>query len=375
MDMFAFDTTELGITARILTDGSLTGHDFIWVDALRDDIARDPVAWQQQIFHSTGVRIDEFHMTDILNAQHPSSFDLTNEYEILIFRKLMSSNTPGTSLNPANLTTLPVVFILTDRALVTVRDSSSQTFSSFRQRLTQQCDEPNSRSMRLPTSTLDLTLRILNALVDKYLELRLPLTQRIDDWQNLLLRGNHRFKEWQRLLNERLALHNLENLCEEQVDSLQELRDSYLDRQSGPQHTNVEPQTRRDLILVRINDLTEHVSRVQSHVSRLENALKSAVELHFSATSNQTNETMRFLAIITAIFSPLTLLTGIYGMNFDIMPGLHNPHGFWFMLGGMLLTTFGLLYYFHRRQLVGRGERSVIDLLTRELISKEPPEA
>lgn len=375
MDMFAFDTTEMGITARILTDGSSAGHDFIWIDTLREDISHDAVAWQQDVLQKAGIRIDEFHMADILNTQHPSHFDLTNEYEVLIFRKLMSSNTPGTSLNPANLTTSPVVFILTERVLITVRDSNSQTFSNFRQRLTQHCNEPNSRSMRLPTSTLDLTLRILNALVDKYLELRLPLTQRIDDWQNLLLRGNHRFKEWQRLLNERLALHNLENLCEEQSDALQELRDSYLDQQSGPQHTNTEPQIRRDLILVRINDLSEHVSRVQSHVLRLENALKSAIELHFSATSNQTNETMRFLAIITAIFSPLTLLTGIYGMNFDIMPGLHNPHGFWFMIGGMLLTTFSLLYYFHRRQLVGRGERSVIDLLTRELTSKKPPEA
>lgn len=375
MDIFAFDASELGITARVINDGTLAGHDFIWIDALRDDVAKSPAAWQQTILQSTGLRIDEFHMTDLLNAQHPSYFDLTNEYELLIFRKLMSSNTPGTSLNPANLTTSPVAFVITDRVLITVRDANSQTFTSFRQRLTQQCTEPNSRTMRLPTSTLDLTLRILNVLVDKYLELRLPLTQRIDDWQNLLLRGNHRFKEWQRLLNERLGLHNLENLCEEQADALQELRDSYLDQQSGPQHISTEPQNRRDLILVRINDLSEHVSRVQSHVSRLEDALKSAVELHFSATSNQTNETMRFLAIITAIFSPLTLLTGIYGMNFDIMPGLHNPHGFWFMLGGMLLTTFGLLYYFHRRQLVGRGERSVIDLLTRELISKEPPEA
>lgn len=69
---------------------------------------------------------------------------------------------------------------------------------------------------------------------------------------------------------------------------------------------------------------------------------------------------MRILAIITAVFAPLTLLTGIYGMNFEFIPGLKSPVGFWIMLGVMLLSTILLLYYFYRQHLVGRGEKSVI---------------
>lgn len=62
-----------------------------------------------------------------------------------------------------------------------------------------------------------------------------------------------------------------------------------------------------------------HVERVQKHTLRLRNAIQSAIDLHFSAIANQTNENMRILAIITAIFAPLTLLTGIYGMNFEFI--------------------------------------------------------
>lgn len=64
------------------------------------------------------------------------------------------------------------------------------------------------------------------------------------------------------------------------------------------------------------------------HTLRLRSAIQSAIDLHFSAIANQTNENMRILAIITAVFAPLTLLTGIYGMNFEFIPGLKSPVGF-----------------------------------------------
>ena len=117
---------------------------------------------------------------------------------------------------------------------------------------------------------------------------------------------------------------------------------------------------------MRIHDLSNHIERIQKHTARFSSAIKAAIELHFSAISNQTNENMRILAIITAVFAPLTLLTGIYGMNFEFIPGLASPHGFWIMLGLMLLTTMLLIYYFYRRHLVGRGEKSVIDLLAQK---------
>ena len=120
-------------------------------------------------------------------------------------------------------------------------------------------------------------------------------------------------------------------------------------------------------MLVRLNDLIEHASRVQKHASRLQTSLKAAVDLHFSASANQTNETMRFLAILTAIFAPLTLLTGVYGMNFDVIPGLHNPRGFWFLLVGMVVVTVSLLYYFYRNRIVNRSEKSIAQLLSGEM--------
>jgi magnesium transporter len=69
-----------------------------------------------------------------------------------------------------------------------------------------------------------------------------------------------------------------------------------------------------------------------------------------SSVSNRMNEVMKTLTIITTIFVPLTFLTGVYGMNFDVLPGKTNPLGFWELCGIMLILVISLLYYFRRRK-------------------------
>ena len=59
------------------------------------------------------------------------------------------------------------------------------------------------------------------------------------------------------------------------------------------------------------------------------------MQLHFASVTHRTSEIMRVLTLITAIFMPLTLITGIFGMNFEMIPGLHSRWGFWLSLGGM----------------------------------------
>jgi Mg2+ and Co2+ transporter CorA len=83
------------------------------------------------------------------------------------------------------------------------------------------------------------------------------------------------------------------------------------------------------------------------------------VQLHFSATAHRTNQIMRTLTVLTAIFMPLTLITGIFGMNFEVMPGIHSPSGFWWTMGTMAFIALGLVTFFRaRRYLEETGLRS-----------------
>ena len=66
--------------------------------------------------------------------------------------------------------------------------------------------------------------------------------------------------------------------------------------------------------------------------------------------AHRTNRTMRTLTLITALFMPLTLITGIFGMNFERMPWLHEPDGFWWSLGlmGAVVVVLGAVWQLSR---------------------------
>jgi magnesium transporter len=109
----------------------------------------------------------------------------------------------------------------------------------------------------------------------------------------------------------------------------------------------------RELLRVRSRDVHEHIERVLGHVRRLESSAESAVQMHFSAQGSRTNDIMRTLTVLTAIFLPLNLITGIFGMNFDALPLIHTATGFWVAFLLMLGVAGGLVWLFWRKRYLG----------------------
>lgn len=104
-------------------------------------------------------------------------------------------------------------------------------------------------------------------------------------------------------------------------------------------------------------DEFERVSELQDHaLTSLEAAqslLESVLEIHRGAVADQTNEIVRVLTVFSAVMLPLGLIAGIWGMNFDEIPGAGAEWGFWILLGAMALLALGLWTYFARRGFVG----------------------
>ncbi|MFC7298380.1 magnesium transporter CorA family protein [Herminiimonas aquatilis] len=332
---------------------------FLWIDATHDEVANNPELWRNAIEHATATRIYDLHLQDVINQKHPSYFDSTQDYAMVVFRKLsFNADLPSVESNiddderrkipPAlsKLMTQPVTFLLMGRALVTVHAANSRTIEATRARLLEYKYKPegNTQHNRPPTSPAELALRLLNAMVDQYLDLRQPLTGQIDRWQRALLNPRRAFQDWTALLDARIELRKLDHLCEEQHDALQELRDYLVDNNQGANNRA------QDLLLVRVHDVMEHINRVLNHARRLEASIESAVQIHFSAMAHRTSEIMRTLTVITALFMPLTVITGIFGMNFVDMPLLQDRSGFWIAMGLMVVIVVGLLIFFRRRR-------------------------
>lgn len=108
------------------------------------------------------------------------------------------------------------------------------------------------------------------------------------------------------------------------------------------------------MLKVRSRDVLEHIERVVHHVERLEQSAETAVQMHFNAQSNRTNEVMRTLTVLTAIFLPLNLITGFFGMNFEHFPALHTESGLWWTEVFMLLVVVVLAVVFWRKRYLGQ---------------------
>ena len=195
-------------------------------------------------------------------------------------------------------------------------------------------------------------LRMLNVVVDGYLELRKQLAGELGQWQESLLRPRGEKADWRALMLARAELHRLEDLCEDQQDALQEWLDTAR-AQPAPWHT----QTERDALVARANDVIEHVGRVVHQVRRMEQGAEAAVQIHFSAQSHRANNIMRTLTALTAIFLPLNLIAGIFGMNFEFIPWLHQASAFWWTLGSMATIALAMgLVFWRKRYLARTGE-------------------
>ena len=92
--------------------------------------------------------------------------------------------------------------------------------------------------------------------------------------------------------------------------------------------------------------LSRNNSFADRTVERLEKHLTDVQQRYDTIQQEKTNKRLAVLTVISAIFLPLTLLAGIYGMNFDVMPELHFPYAYPVTLGVMALVAVGLYRYF-----------------------------
>ncbi|WP_066565458.1 magnesium/cobalt transporter CorA [Snodgrassella sp. CFCC 13594] len=101
---------------------------------------------------------------------------------------------------------------------------------------------------------------------------------------------------------------------------------------------------------VYLRDVYDHSLQLMESLDGSRDMVMSMMDIHLSYQSNRLNKQMRVLTVITILFMPLTVITGIYGMNFDFMPELHWHYGYFAVLGCMALIIASLLLFFAKRR-------------------------
>ena len=374
--MRCFHIQPQGVTELSVCPTLAPAQGFIWLACGRREFEVELASVQSSLLALTGRSLLDLHTSDLLNNQLPSHFDYTSDYDVLVFRRLTAGqtetdlNAPGTPLNQPQrrggppvlrrIDTSPVGFAVFDKVVLSVHPAGCAVLDHYAQRMlsTTSASPPQagtrSTGNHLPTGPADLMLRVVNHMVDGYLDLRRELTRQLDHWQTELLKPRAKFLNWSALLDARMSLHQLDDICEDQHSAVLDWIESL---SSWEANEDTGGQRGLELLRVRSRDVLEHIERVVHHVRRLEQNAEAAVQMHFSLQSNRTNDIMRTLTVLTAVFLPLNLIAGIFGMNFEFIPLVHRQGGFWWAMGTMIVTAAGLSAFFWRKRYIERSGR------------------
>jgi magnesium transporter len=99
-----------------------------------------------------------------------------------------------------------------------------------------------------------------------------------------------------------------------------------------------------------LRDVYDHTIHVVDTIETFRDMISGMLDIYLSSVSNRMNEVMKVLTIIATIFIPLTLIAGIYGMNFQYMPELGWPWGYPMVWLVRLVIGALMLVYFRRRK-------------------------
>lgn len=211
------------------------------------------------------------------------------------------------------------------------------TFHAFHSRSVEAVKGNVRRNPHSMGRSMDFLLhQIVDRLIDNYLPKLEIIEDKIDEVESSVL-ADPKPEQLTRIFDLRRSVSHLKRIATQEREVLIQIS-----RGDFPQ-VNEKAQ-------VYFKDVYDHLFRIVEVADNHRDTLSVLVQVYVSMVSNQLNHTMRILTVIATMMLPLTVITGIYGMNFDVMPELRWKFGYPLVILGMMVVSAGMLLYFRRRK-------------------------
>lgn len=261
---------------------------------------------------------------DILNTAQRQKLDSYEDYLYLVLHRY------ELKADSLELTQDQISLVIGRDYVLTFQERPSQTFEPIRQRL-------RSGQGILRKGGVDmLAYSLIDTVVDNYF----GVIEHLNDYAEALedkilghpgpatLEGIHQLKRCVSQL--RRNLHPLREVL-------------------GSLHRDAGDFFRPDIQLY-IRDVYDHTVHILESLEDLRDLATGLLDVYLSTVSHRVNLEVRALTVVATIFMPATLIAGIFGMNFKVMPWLEAPDGFFYALGLMgTIATVMLLLFWRRR--------------------------
>ncbi|MCL6602643.1 MAG: magnesium/cobalt transporter CorA [Paenibacillus sp.] len=155
-------------------------------------------------------------------------------------------------------------------------------------------------------------------------------------------------------LEEDILMHTKKSHLSEIIGLRSEIL--WLKKMLGPQKEVINTLNKKDLRLIDdqlqkyFSDIYENAVKISETFETYRDLMGNLREAYQSSIANRANEIMRVFTAITTIFMPLTVITGIYGMNFDNIPEIHTKYGYFGVIGAMVTLGCGMLVVFRKKE-------------------------
>lgn len=97
-------------------------------------------------------------------------------------------------------------------------------------------------------------------------------------------------------------------------------------------------------------DVSDHIIQANEYCDNLRDMLMNLQDLYMNQINLRMNEVMKIFTMVALLLAPATVIGGIFGMNFDAIPGIHNQRGFFISVTAMLVIPVLMLIYFKRKK-------------------------
>lgn len=154
-------------------------------------------------------------------------------------------------------------------------------------------------------------------------------------------------------LEEDILMHTKKSHLSEIIGLRSEIL--WLKKMLGPQKEVINTLNKKDLRLIDdqlqkyFSDIYENAVKISETFETYRDLMGNLREAYQSSIANRANEIMRVFTAITTIFMPLTVITGIYGMNFENIPETHSQYGYYGVIAVMVTLGCGMLYIFRKK--------------------------
>jgi magnesium transporter len=289
---------------------------WVWVDLSAP--TPDEAKMLTEIFH-----FHELAIEDALAEIHNPKVESYGDYLYLILHGI------DFRARAHEFATQEVDFFLGPQYLVTFHSGTSRSI----QRISEVCTRSDRILGEGPSALL---YRIIDTMVDNYRPEVDKLAGRLDKLEKEVFeRPRHTLVK--RILDFKRDVASLRRVVIPQRDAI-----AGLARREFPQIS--------EALSYRFRDVHDHVVRLSDEAIYFQDRISSLLDAHLSNVSNQLNGVMKVLTIISTIFMPMTVLTGLYGMNVTLphLPG-GDPAAFWWILGIMAAITTVMLVFFRRK--------------------------